>query len=912
MKKWLGLGATLVVLSGCGTTTTTQFEPDPNWVQGELSNGLSYHLYQKEGDAVSVRMVVHAGSLQETSNQYGYAHFLEHMAFNGSEHFSENDVIRFFEQAGVAFGPDINAFTSYEHTVYQLELPKNEQIDKALMWMADIGHRLSLEPEQIEAEKGVVLGEIRVSRPDPKPFGFQAYEYSIKDTPFEHADPLGSVNSVSNLDRGQLVSYYQTWYQPQLTEIIITGDIEPTALKASLEKHFADWQRGNTALRAKTPFEPQEKKGLTSTTTVGELPSMSVAFLEGQSGQTTLEKQQDDWMTYLKNELIYQRLSNDFQLAGLPVSHLGTGSQVIGDKVASHYQVIYSEGARVDAQQQFLLTLGQLRDHGITQSELDAVLGNWRRNLDNHQQDFERMTAGQLSSMRVEQILAEQPTQLPSQREKNLADFLAKISVKKVNRSINDVLSSKGTFFNGGEMMRGLATPSQLANRYHVDTEKPLTLTTSSELPQPTMIGEITQQHQDEFGSTYWTLSNGIEVMYRQLPEANNEVFMVLSAVGGTHTLPYELQPASILFPEVIVSSGVGPMNGVETDRFVRKQDLLLEPFVHQTYHGVEVHAGKKQLADALNLLHQGLVNPKFDVTQIERVKQARAKEYAVFLDSPIGKSLAQIANTVYANDKNWSSLYNAEDVTLVDEAKLREVYTRLFQTTDFKLTVVGSAEPETLEPLLRKYIASIPLQGDVAPLSKWHLDSEYPAEQSLAANPENKTVVIMGAVSKRSEPRSAQDVFLEDMLLRATSARMITNVRETHSLDYSPGVVSTGADSSGAHVWELYSTVDPSKEQQVKSVMAETMASLAEGFSQEEFDAVASQLSVAFNDLHKDPIQYTWQVARYRLNGYGYQHLLDGKATVDSVSKADLNALANEVFGSAANHYTFSLQPEK
>ena len=151
-------------LSGCALTPpSTPIQPDANWHVDQLANGMKYHIYPTQDKEVSIRLKMNIGSLQESADQKGYAHFIEHMAFNGSQHFSGNDVIKFFEQSGGSFGADINAFTSYEETTYKLDLANDEMLKEALTWMRDISDGIAFEPEQVEQEKGVILGEWRLS-----------------------------------------------------------------------------------------------------------------------------------------------------------------------------------------------------------------------------------------------------------------------------------------------------------------------------------------------------------------------------------------------------------------------------------------------------------------------------------------------------------------------------------------------------------------------------------------------------------------------------------------------------------------------------------------------------------------------------------------------------------------------------
>lgn len=153
-----------LLLAGCTLTESSlPLQPDSNWQVAILPNGMKYHLYPTDDSQVSLRLVINSGSFQETPQQQGYAHFIEHMAFNGSQHFAGNQVIELFEQAGGSFGADINAFTSYQQTTYKLDLADNKRLKDALTWMRDIGDGLEFDPNEVEKEKGVILGEWRRS-----------------------------------------------------------------------------------------------------------------------------------------------------------------------------------------------------------------------------------------------------------------------------------------------------------------------------------------------------------------------------------------------------------------------------------------------------------------------------------------------------------------------------------------------------------------------------------------------------------------------------------------------------------------------------------------------------------------------------------------------------------------------------
>ncbi|MCC2522261.1 M16 family metallopeptidase [Vibrio coralliilyticus] len=243
MKKVLILF--ILLLTGCAQQSTSiPTQQDTNWTSGQLDNGLRYHIYPLDTEAISLRLFVHAGSLEETPDQLGYAHFVEHMAFNGSENFTPNEVIELMEKTG-ASGHDVNAYTSYEETVYTLSLPNQDELDKAMLWLRDVANRVTFAPDEVEREKGVILAEYRRGVPEHLSFYDKVYENSVEGTLYEGKDAIGTPETIQNATSQSLKAFYDTWYQPQSSELIIVGDIKRKDAKALVEKMFADWQPTN-------------------------------------------------------------------------------------------------------------------------------------------------------------------------------------------------------------------------------------------------------------------------------------------------------------------------------------------------------------------------------------------------------------------------------------------------------------------------------------------------------------------------------------------------------------------------------------------------------------------------------------------------------------------------------------------
>lgn len=365
IKKWL-IFFTVLIIVGCNSDLDKPIPNDSNWSQHQLDNGLRYHLYPTEDKEISIRLMIHAGSMQESDQQKGYAHFVEHMAFNGSRNFTGNDVIRLFEKTGGSFGADINAFTSYQLTAYKMDLADQEHLPLALTWMRDVADGIAFSPDQVEREKGVILGEFRDSRPENEPLFTKAYLEAIKGTVLEDKDPLGTEVSVKQASAKGLENYYRTWYQPQNAELIISGNINTEELSKLISQQFSTWKNnGKPAVNKQRDYRINHGS---YTLLAGDQESPSLHFFvdRGPSSITTFKQQYQYWLDDVTQQLIYQRLKASFNDAAQAVQYLGSYTQWIGYNRYSAASVAFSADNREVTQQLFLETLGSLRDYGVS------------------------------------------------------------------------------------------------------------------------------------------------------------------------------------------------------------------------------------------------------------------------------------------------------------------------------------------------------------------------------------------------------------------------------------------------------------------------------------------------------------------------------------------------------------------
>ena len=906
-------------LLGCSSTPQQQtlLKSDPYWVTGELDNGLTYHVYPDREQLVSVRLLVHAGSFQENEQQKGYAHFVEHMAFNGSKNFSGNDVVELFEQSGASFGADLNAYTSYQETLYKLDLPDNKNLDKALAWFRDIGDGLLLSETETKKEKGVILGEFRHSRVKDKPLSFQFYNHMVDGTNYQSHDPMGNKKSVSNVSAKELENFYQTWYQPQLTEVIVSGDITLAEVIPLIEKSFSSWQRGTTPVPVKKLSTNYNTQDFVAYVAGSESPSIGIVIDRGERVTHSHEQQHQLWLDEIAQQLIQQRLNSDFVDAALPVQWVASIPYLLEYQRYSITTVGFPADSREQSQQQFISTLSSLRDHGVSENEFMSVIQAYQANLDDIQVNWEKMDAVDHANGKSTALVINQTVQSQLDYKSSLKEFLSSTDLKAVNDNLDDLLSSPyilGLGLSSKEDLQAMNDELKDVRRAYKKTgNKPLLVTASSAFSVPASQGKIVKQVQvsDDPNLKQWTLSNGIEVWYLRNSEAGNNVGVYYASEGGKAALDPSLFPAVEIALQASIRSGVGKFSGSELTAHLRREDIEIYPFINFTHHGLEISAKKKTLAEGLAALHTIVTEPKIDSDQLEAVKSEFAQSRTAYLETPVGQFIQMVNRNSYQTSSRHMML-ESDDIKAVTSQDILNVQHQLFQKLrDNTLVIVADINPAEIKPLVRQYVASLPLEAVVSPDYKVAYSTDSKERMDISINNEDSSQYLLRVISQQARDKTAKDVFMDDMLQRVLSSRLTAYVREELGLDYAPYVYSVAQDSEPSYDWLIGSLTAPENSDKIEQAIDKVIVEAAKGISEDETRTAAKQLVADLTPLQTKPTEQAWFISRYLIHDYGVEALFDLQRMTDSISSKDMTEYAKEIFGDNSYKLKNLLRPQ-
>lgn len=907
MKIYRLLFVSCLFLLGCASNQAfTPIKEDPYWASAELANGMKYHIYPNQKEPVSIRLIVHAAAFQENNQQQGYAHFLEHMAFNGSAHYAGNDAIKTFEQSGVSFGPDINAYTAYQETVYKLDLPDNQAVEPALVWFRDIADGIELTPTSVENEKRVIMGEFRFSRKEEKSYAQNVYEHMIANTLYAQHDPLGTKESVNQATPEGIADFYRTWYQPQLTEIVIAGNITLEQATALIEKHFASWEKGSTPMPTRNHSITANNTDFVGYIGANDSPNISLFIDRGEQKIASREQQAQWWLDDIAQQLIQQRLSSNFSDANLPALWIYSQTIPFETQRYSFAEVGFPVDSREASQNLFFSTLAALRDHGVSEQEFQAIFRQYQEMLANFDNNWQKATAIDLVEEKTLASTLDQPIQSHLDRRSTLTEFISTTNNAILDEHLRKLLSSDYQINIGLDKSEDkesvVATLPTLKTLFAQKGQPPLLQEVNQAFVTPTQIGAILSesQPQESMDITTWTLSNGVEVWYRRDTNAGEKVYASLASLGGKASLEPDLRKASeVLIPSAI-RGGIANFSGSQLDNHLRRHGIILNPYIDFTSHGISLESSKDELAEAFAALYTAMTAINIDDSHLQLTKQEFKQNRDTFLRSPIGQMALAINRNSYLPDTtHW--LYEGSDINTVSVEQLMQTHDDLFKKNrGFKLFITADIKPAELKPLLRTYVASLTFSS--APEVDYRIDyrADFQPRIDMAINDEKSSAYLARVISNDPEHKSATTIFMDDMLWRVANRRMVSQVREQLGLDYAPNAFSVSADSEPHNDWLFSVDISSNDVDTAEQAIDKLIDGLSVEITEEETLTAAKQLIADLKPLKDDPKQMNWFIQRYSLHGYGIDALFNIEQTANRITAQEMTLRAKQIF----NHH--------
>lgn len=725
--------ASAALLGACQVTTPTNSEDtsldlaqtlsfDSSVEVGKLENGLSYYIAENTNpeSRVYVRLVVNAGSMNEDDDQRGVAHIVEHMAFNGTEHYPGNDVIKVLEEAGMKFGVDINAFTDFENTVYTLNLPSNdpETLELVMDILSDWASNVTMLKGDLDAERGIVLEEWRARLGPMLRLGDKKSAIEMAGSRYVTRDPIGDPQTIQNVSKYRVADFYNRWYRPDNMSVVVVGDVQTEQVKQLITQKMGDANVPESELE-KIDYSIPLVDGWRSEVVSEEgysSPSVEVSFFSTFEPDLSFARYEQDLAHQIATRLLNVRLQRWEQDEDNVVNAANFYSSNVGRETT---QAVFSlqlvEGEYQEATQGLFQFVAQLAQQGFSEAEVNGEISRLQGVIERGQdkKNYSIDLAGDLMVAAASgQILVSKDQAYELNKY-----FLDRITLQQVNEAFLDIIEPKSRLVL-------LTQPTdkrkpKLASEW-VESEWQMSMRTKQQPwvvddsnailpvvdPKP---GTIKQEKKwAEHRITEYRLSNGSKLVYRYSDSNPGQVHFKALTEGGLRSIPQSDYQALRTAVSLVDDTGVGEVSQADIQTIFRGNPVVMSTLVGDYQQGFSGWAKTDSFEKMLKLFHLKLASSP--------VSEKSLKEYQVEMEQRFNGSQFDGADrfvrkvselrfpdipTVYSDNGEQAPSYTTE--------KLSDVYqTYIAGKTDYTYFVVGDISANRLEQLAARYLSSI------------------------------------------------------------------------------------------------------------------------------------------------------------------------------------------------------------
>lgn len=889
------------------------FENSKNLISGKLENGIHYYIYKnnKPENKAMLNLIVKTGSLMEEDNEQGIAHFMEHMAFNGTTKFEKNEMIKYLQSIGLSFGGDLNAYTSFDRTVYKLLVPTTpKELEDGIEVLREWASEATLSPQEIDSEKKVVIEEWRLRQGLAQRLGDVQKKALFEGSRYFDRFPIGLPEIINGADQNLVKGFYQKWYQPENISIIAVGDFDTNQIENFIHKYF-NYQGTQ---KGKTPKEYSLKK----------LKNKYVVFSDDEIRYNTftitkiLDRDVIKDEKSMKNSIIDQLLFNILNtrlnnlqkesdtpfLQSLMYKYDINNSQDIFSAVAVIKNNKLSEG--ITLLNNFLKSSAK---NGVTDYELELEKENLINNYKNLVTNKESITHETYADSLVEHVMSGECF-IDIDEEFNIYSTLIKnITTKDLNKRIKKIYKENSLYFLttstsqnkiNEKQLEELIKESKNSNKIIDFSIKPVILT-----PLKTSLGSFTKETDGKY-----LLSNGIKVFSKKTDFDKDKIYIKLFKKEGSSSNDYTTFINSIIAPTIIEQSGVGNLKPTDIDTFMKGKNFSISSYISDYEQGFIISTDRKNLELALEYMNYLIYEPKVDKIIYENTISDLRESLNNRNNSPQIVYRDKIRE-IYSGKNNRKLPLSEKDLTLISPEKVLNIYKEKFSNfSEYNLIVVGSFNEEELEKNLKTYVASLPSKKSETTITP--LDLKTPkniVKEKVIKGVDKKATVTL--IFPYNFKYGYEEKTLYNSFSQILNIALIEDIREKIGGVYSiSSRTSLSPNNYGEDKMVISYSCDISRVDEIEKAVLQSLESLLyKDIDKEKINSVVKNYELSYNTEMKENsfwFNYLYQkitVPNYKLaTPEEYKELV----TKENIWKVNRKAI------NLKNYISVTLIPEK
>ncbi len=711
-----------------GIDLNAKMPTDPNLIEGQLDNGLKYYIKVngKPENRAELRLVVNAGSIMEDEDQLGLAHFLEHMAFNGSIDFPKLELINYLESIGMRFGADLNAYTSFDETVYMLQVPTDSlsQLNTGFQILENWAHKVSLDEDEIDKERGVVLEEWRLGQGASQRMRNKQYPVLFKGSQYADRLPIGSMDVIKNSSYESVKRFYKDWYRPDLMAVIAVGDFDPTEIETKIKTLFGAIPKREN-VRERTIFDlPGHEETLYAIASDPEATrsSVDIIFKHPSRVDRTAGEYRDNIVVNIYNEMLNARFSEISQKADAPFLYAYSGkwgvsrtsdlvilgSGVVDGGIPAGLEAVLVEGERV-------------RRHGFTSTELDRAKKSVLRSMEKLYQERDKQESRGYASELIRHFLEDEAVSGIEYEFKLYQQTVPGIGLDEVNALAQKLITDENRVVLASTPEKeGVPVPTEAELAAVIEKISSLTIepyvdevSTEPLIAQlPTAGTVVEKKYYEDIDTHELRLSNGVRVVLKSTEFKNDEVLFQAYSPGGFSHFSDEDLITGKLTGKLIDYSGLGNFSLTDLQKLMAGKEVGTTPYINALYEGLKGSASPNDLEFLFQLIYLQFTGSRQD----EEAVGALLSQFRAQLENKSRSPESAYRDTLSVTMNNYHPRrqpLSVEDLDQINLNRAQELYDDRFSDAgDFTFLFVGSFDNSTILPLILQYIGSLPATG--------------------------------------------------------------------------------------------------------------------------------------------------------------------------------------------------------
>ena len=892
---------------------------DPAVRVGHLDNGLTYYIRHNElpKGRAEFYLATNVGAIQETPDQDGLAHFLEHMCFNGTEHFPDKGILDYLRSIGAEFGANVNASTGFEETQYMLNnipVERPTVVDTCLMILCDYAHFVKNEPEEIDKERGVIIEERRQRRNASWRTMEASLPYYFKGTKMENCTLIGRQESLETFKPESLHNFYATWYHPDMQAVIVVGDVDVDRTEAKIQEIFSIIPKCENPQPKEHLTLPGNAEPIVGIITDPETTNPSVEMIwhseaTPETYNATIVGQMEDIIKALIQLVMQERFADIVSKPDSPylAGSFGISSLIYEDIDAVSGDVALKEDNILGGFKAFYTELERMKRFGLNDDEVARAKKQIETACENAVQKAPTRRNSEFIRPIISHFFDNEPFMTPETEQQVVNQILGQVNAQILSMMTQQILTDNNLIvvYSGPEK-EGIATPTAeellaaIAEVKASDIQPMEGEEIATEFLDPSTLkgSKSKKASKTIYDATQWTLKNGVKVIFLPTDYTKDQILFDLYKDGG-NSLVSDADYASLdenIYSLYLNNTGVAGFSGTQVSKMLTGKSLSVTPYINALDHGIQGSSTQKDLETALQLLYLFFTEPRFDQDEYDNgINQIKAV-LPNLVSQPNYKLQKELYKVLY-NDSPRHALISQETLDAASLATLEKIYRTLFNdAAGATLVVVGDTDIDTLKPLVEKYIGSIP-KGKKA--LKW-IDRKdrvvKGAVEDIIAVDMQTPMSTVAQIYSAYLPYTAERKAALDALSYIMDIRYTNSLREDEGGTYG---ASTNASFSRRPeetiLFQVVFACRPSLCDKLRDLAVKGLKELAENGPTDD-EVTSAVLNLQKNIPERRLTNSYWRSAIETYEIYGNNSDVENEAAVNALDKAGIQKAAQEI----------------